>query len=158
MRRALQSELSQIGMTLRQWEVLACLACEQGFSQAEMADYLGIEPPTLAGVLRRMERDGWLARETCCDDRRRNRITPTAKAEAVWKQSGEMCHQIRQQATAGLSEPQLEALKATCQQIRLNLAAAGHAGAMAPCLDTAPQANGAAQTNGVEPASAAAMP
>ena len=149
MRRALQSELSQVGMTLRQWEVLACLACEEGFSQSEMADYLGIEPPTLAGVLRRMERDGWLAREACCDDRRRNRITPTAKAEAIWKQSTEMCHQIRQQATAGLSESQLESLKSTCQRIRLNLAAAGHAGAMAPCLDNVPQENEVPQENNV---------
>ncbi|MGD9855402.1 MAG: MarR family winged helix-turn-helix transcriptional regulator [Planctomycetaceae bacterium] len=135
MRRALQSELLQVGMTLRQWEVLACLACEQGLSQTEMADYLGIEPPTLAGVLRRMERDGWLERQACCDDRRRNRITPTEKAEAVWKQSTEVCHHIREQATAGLSESQIESLKSTCQQIRLNLAAAGHTGVMAPRID-----------------------
>ncbi|MBX3438857.1 MAG: MarR family transcriptional regulator [Planctomycetaceae bacterium] len=135
MRRALQSKLSQVGMTLRQWEVLACLACEESFSQAEMADYLGIEPPTLAGVLRRMERDGWLERTACSDDRRRNRITPTPQAEAVWKRCTEMCHEIRQQATTGLSDAQIDAFKSTCQQIRLNLAAAGHSGVMAPCLD-----------------------
>jgi MarR family transcriptional regulator for hemolysin len=135
MRRALAGELSQIGMTLRQWEVLACLACEEGFSQAEMADYLGIEPPTLAGVLRRMERDGWLDREACLDDRRRNRIIPTPKAVAVWKQAMELCQRIREQATAGLSDDEVATLKAICQRIRLNLADAGHPDAIIPCLD-----------------------
>lgn len=135
MRRALQSELLKMGITIRQWEVLACLACEESFSQAEMAEYLGIEPPTLAGVLRRMERDGWLERHSCCDDRRRNRITPTSKAEAVWKQCVEACHRIRQQATDGLSDEQIESLKSTCQQIRMNLEAAGHTGVTDPCLD-----------------------
>lgn len=135
MRRALQTELLQIGMTLRQWEVLACLARDENFSQTEMADHLGIEPPTLAGVLRRMERDGWLERTACCDDRRRNRITPTPKAEAVWKQSTEMCHRIRQQATSGLSESQIQTFKSICQKIRLNLAAAGHPDAIDPRID-----------------------
>jgi MarR family transcriptional regulator for hemolysin len=135
MRRAFAAELSQIGMTLRQWEVLACLACEEGFSQTEMADYLGIEPPTLAGVLRRMERDGWLARQACLDDRRRNRITPTPKAAAVWKQSMELCQRIREQATAGLSDAEVATLKSICQRIRLNLAEAGHPQSLVPCLD-----------------------
>ena len=147
LRRALESELSQVGMTLRQWEVLACLACDEGFSQTEMADHLGIEPPTLAGVLRRMERDGWLERKACVNDRRRNRIMATDKAEAVWKQTKEMCHHIRQQATAGISRADIERLKDMCQQIRLNLAEAGHTGAMAPCLDENVQRNG--QLNGM---------
>lgn len=141
MRRALQTELSKIGMTIRQWEVLACLARDENFSQSEMADHLGIEPPTLAGVLRRMERDGWLERTACCDDRRRNRITPTAQAESVWRQSTEMCHRIRQQATAGLSEQEIKTFKSTCQQIRLNLAAAGHPDAIDPRIDQQAEAN-----------------
>ncbi len=142
MRRVLEADLLQLGMTLRQWEVLACLACDEGFSQTEMADYLGIEPPTLAGVLRRMERDGWLERKACSNDRRRNRITATAKAEAVWKQTTDTCHQIRQQATAGINKAEVEQLKSICQQIRLNLAEAGHVGAMAPGIDEKVKAYG----------------
>lgn len=136
LRRALETELSQVGMTLRQWEVLACLACEEGMSQVQMAERLGIEPPTLAGVVRRMERDGWLDREACCDDRRKNRIHPTQQAEDVWKRTTEICLRIRQQATAGLDSEMLDTLKLACERIRQNLDAAGHTGAKAPCLDT----------------------
>jgi MarR family transcriptional regulator for hemolysin len=133
LRRALESELSAVGMTLRQWEVLACLAAESDPSQARMAEWLGIEPPTLAGVLSRMERAGWLDRESCCDDRRRNRICPTSKAEAIWRQTTEICHHIREQATAGFTPAELEQLKLTCERIRSNLAAAGHPSGGIPC-------------------------
>ena len=135
LRRALEAELSQVALTLRQWEVLACLACEDGLSQAEMADRLGIEAQTLAGVLTRMERDGWLERKSCCDDRRKNRIHSTERAESIWKQTTEICERIRAQAVAGLDEQTLSCLKTACETIRHNLAAAGHEGAVAPCLD-----------------------
>jgi MarR family transcriptional regulator for hemolysin len=125
LRRTLEARLVQEGMTLRQWEVLAWLACEGDLSQTEMADRLGIEPPTLAGVLHRMERDGWLERTSCCDDRRKNRIHPTERAEGVWNGLMEICHQIRQQATAGLSADDLARLKATCEKIRQNLSDIG---------------------------------
>ena len=71
-RRSLSVRLAEEGITLRQWEVLAWLACDGEVSQAELAECMGIEPPTLAGVLRRMERDGWLSRRCCENDRRRN--------------------------------------------------------------------------------------
>ena len=135
LRRALEAELSQVDLTLRQWEVLACLACEDGLSQAEMADRLGIEAPTLAGVLTRMERDGWLERRSCCNDRRKNRIHSTERAESIWKRTTEICEGIRTQAVAGLDEPTLACLKSACETIRRNLAAAGHQGAVVPCLD-----------------------
>ena len=96
LRRALEAELSQVDLTLRQWEVLACLACEEGLSQAEMADRLGIEPPTLAGVVRRMERDGWLERRSCCNDRRKNRIHSTrACREHLEADEGNLRHDPR---------------------------------------------------------------
>lgn len=135
LRRALETQLSQVNLTLRQWEVLACLACEEGLSQSEMADRLGIEPPTLAGVVSRMERDGWLERKSCCDDRRKNRIHSTARAESIWKRTTEICDDIREQAIAGLDAQTLAGLKSACEHIRHNLAAAGHHGAAAPCLD-----------------------
>src|SRR5690606_30438672 len=71
LRRAVASRLADESITLRQWEVLACIALKEGeLSQVELADMLGIEAPTLVGVLARMERDGWLNRVSCNQDRR----------------------------------------------------------------------------------------
>ena len=125
MRRAFSARLSEDGMTLRQWEVLAWLSCDGEVSQAELAECLGIEPHTLAGVLRRMERDGWLKRTSCTEDRRRNKLRPTAKAEEVWQRSLEHCHAVRAQAVAGFTPAEISLLKKLCGDIRHNLAMPG---------------------------------
>lgn len=121
MRRALGQELARENITLRQWEVLAWIAVEGELSQCELADRLGIEPPTLAGVLSRMERDGWLERRSCPEDRRKKRIRATQKAIAVWNRTLECCRRVRQQAVEGVSEDELAQFKRICEKIRTNL-------------------------------------
>jgi DNA-binding MarR family transcriptional regulator len=121
LRRALNAELAREGITFRQWEVLAWIAMEGELSQAELADRLGIEAPTLVGILDRMERDGWLDRYACPNDRRRKRIRATEKAETLWARMVECAHAVRARAKEGLSADELEQLKAICERIRLNL-------------------------------------
>ncbi len=120
-RRVLNERLNEGGITLRQWEVLAELALRPDLSQCQLADLMGIEPPTLAGVISRMERDGWLERHPHADDRRRRRLVPTAKAEGIWQTTSQWCLEIREQAIKKLSERDLIELKRICEQIRENL-------------------------------------
>jgi MarR family transcriptional regulator for hemolysin len=121
-RRALTARLAEEGITLRQWEVLAWLACNSDVSQAQLAECMGIEPPTLAGVLRRMERDGWVRRHCCDNDRRRNRLEATEKAEEVWQRAVRACQDVRAQAIRGFTAAELSILKKLCADIRENLA------------------------------------
>ena len=125
LRRALDVELSREGITFRQWEVLAWIAAEGEQSQVELADRLCIEAPTLAGILSRMERDGWLVRYACPDDRRCKRIRVTEKAEQVWNKAVECCHLIRSQATNGISEDDLAGFRRVCSTILTNLGEPG---------------------------------
>ena len=120
MRRALDEELAREGITFRQWEVLAWSNSGEALSQAELAERMGIEAPTLGGILSRMARDGWLARSGCPNDRRK-RFRPTPKAEAVWGRMLQCCHAVRERATEGLSSEELATLKRTCEVIRQNL-------------------------------------
>ena len=121
LRRALDTELSKENITFRQWEVLAWIALQGEPSQVELAERIGIEAPTLAGILARMERDGWLERFTCPSDGRRKRIRATPKAEAVWNRTVDCCHRVRERATRGISQQELESLRQTCERIRKNL-------------------------------------
>jgi MarR family transcriptional regulator for hemolysin len=121
MRRALNAELAREGITFRQWEVLAWIALQGEMSQAELADCLGIEAPTLVGILDRMERDGWLDRYSCPNDRRKKRIRATEKAETVWAQMVECARKVREQARQGLSAEELDLFKSLCERIRTNL-------------------------------------
>lgn len=121
MRRGMEAELASEGITLRQWEVLAWLTLENGMAQSELADRLGIEAPTLAGILDRMERDGWVERQACQHDRRKKRLRATAKADAVWQHMAECAYRMRAKATAGISPDELSQLKSICERIRANL-------------------------------------
>jgi MarR family transcriptional regulator for hemolysin len=123
-------------MTLRQWEVLVWLSVNGDLSQAELAECMGIERHTLTGVLVRMERDGWLERRCCPHDRRKNKLHPTDKAEAVWSRAVACCQNVRAQAVEGISFDELAQFKRTCEKIRQNLAAADGA----EVADAAPQA------------------
>lgn len=120
-KRALDAELQRAGITSRQWEILATIACEGERSQNEIGEQLGIEAPTLSGLVDRMERDGWIERVRCPEDGRRRRLRPTEKAESVWSRCVECCHRVRAAATRGLDEDRLRDLRETCERIRENL-------------------------------------
>ena len=121
LRRAMDAELAKENITYRQWEVLAWLSFGGKQTQAELSERIGIEAPTLAGVIQRMERDGWLEKSCCTHDRRKKYIQPTPQAEAVWSRMLECCHNIRRQAIEGIPAEHLAILKSTCETIRTNL-------------------------------------
>ncbi len=120
-KRALDAELQRAGITSRQWEILATIACQGEKSQSEIAEQLGMEPPTLSGLCDRMEKAGLLERVRCPEDKRRRQLRPTAKAEQIWSRCVECCQRVRAAATRGLSEEHLQALRKTCELIRMNL-------------------------------------
>ena len=120
LRREMNLELAREGITYRQWEVLVCLAFGDT-TQTEIATRLGIEAPTLVGVLERRERDGWLERTGCPEDRRKKRIAPTRQATAVWNRMVACAHRVRARAQRGLSADDLATLKRISDQILGNL-------------------------------------
>ena len=124
-RKHLGAHLTNQGITLRQFEVLATLAkCPECGSQTEIADALGIEPHTLAGVLKRMERDGFLERTACNEDRRKNRVQATAKAEELWERATETSRAMRDDIIRGFSPEELAMLRNFCDRLQANIEAA----------------------------------
>jgi len=127
-RKFLGSQLAREKITLRQFEVLATLANLPGCgSQTEIAEALGIEPHTLAGVLKRMERDGLLERTSCDRDRRKNKVQPTTKALEMWERATEISRSIRTSVMDGFSEDELKTLNSLCDRLKANIAAAEEA-------------------------------
>jgi MarR family transcriptional regulator for hemolysin len=102
--RALSEEVAPHGITYRQSMVLGWLALEGELSQAELASKMMVEPPTLVGILDRMERDGWITRNGCPSDRRKKLIRATTAAEPVWEKIAHGGRRIRNaQAALGTS-------------------------------------------------------
>jgi DNA-binding MarR family transcriptional regulator len=120
--RAMNVELAALGITSRQWEVLAWTAIDPELSQCRLAERMSIEAPTLVGVLDRMERDGWIQRLPAEADRRRKLIRPTAKVEPLWTKMVECAHRVRAKATTGMTAEQLVSLRELLAHVRANLA------------------------------------
>ena len=124
LQRAFNEELAPQGVTYRQAQVLGCLALEGELSQTDLADRMGIEPPTLVGILDRMERDGWIRRDGDKTDRRRKLIQPTPAAKPVWSKIVGVAKRVRARASRGMSAAELALLKKLLTRIQTNLAEA----------------------------------
>ena len=121
LQRAFNEELEPQGVTFRQAQVLGCLAMEQRLSQTDLAERMRIEPPTLVGILDRMERDGWIRRATDTADRRKKLVEATPAARPAWKKITAAAHRVRGRATRGMNASQLEQLKKLLSLVQRNL-------------------------------------
>jgi MarR family transcriptional regulator for hemolysin len=121
--RAVNEELGPHGITWRQCQVLCYLAMEGRMTQVDLAHRMNVEPPTVVGVLDRMERDSLIARSDCATDRRRKFIAPLPKAEAVWETILACAKRVRARAERNLSRQQLDTLRELLQTVQANLAA-----------------------------------
>lgn len=121
LQRAFNEELAPQGVTYRQAQVLGCLALEGQLSQTDLAERMRIEPPTLVGILDRMERDGWIRRDGDKTDRRRKFIQPTTAAKPVWSKIVAVAKRVRTRASRGLSAAQLAQLKKLLGMVQGNL-------------------------------------
>ena len=120
----LNEELSRHGITYRQFQVLCWLAHGgEEVTQAELASRMRIEPPTLVGLLDRMEQQGWITRESCPGDRRKKIVRPAAAAEEVWETMVEAMLRARERTTARLTPEQVESLKGMLRTIHATLTA-----------------------------------
>lgn len=114
-------ELAPQGITWRQCQVLGYLALEGDLTQTELAERMAVEGPTLAGILDRMEREGWIRRHDCPTDRRKKIVRPAEQAEPVWEQIVRGARRLRQRAAAGLTADEVETLRQLLTRVRQNL-------------------------------------
>src|SRR5690606_35272410 len=94
------------------------LSRENGLIQKELAVRVGVEAPTLVGLLDRMAEDGWIARRGSADDRRRKTVHLTAKAQEALRQIRATGAQLRRELLAGLPARDIERCVAVLEHIK----------------------------------------
>lgn len=119
--RVLKEELAPLGITHRQFQVLAWLVYAGDMTQRELTERMHVEAPTLAGILDRMERDGWISRQEDPTDRRQKIVSATERANPIWSQIVDCLQRVRARATRGLSPKQVQEAMATLEVILGNL-------------------------------------
>lgn len=120
---ALEVKLKGTGVTPVQHMALAHLTALGPLSQAELADRLSITPASTVRLVDRMERDGWVIRQSDPLDARLKRLVLTEKAAEVWEEISTAARALLEEAYRGVHPAELETVKRVLARVRRNLGA-----------------------------------
>ncbi|MFT4098678.1 MAG: MarR family transcriptional regulator [Rhodoblastus sp.] len=124
LRKRFEQRARHIGLTRAQWQALAYLARNEGIQQSALAEILEVEPITLGRILDRLEAADLIERRRHAADRRVWLLHLQPKAHALIKDMFEIGDATREEALAGVSGPDREALTRILIAMKANLAEA----------------------------------
>ena len=110
-----------LGITFRQAEVMVMLSVDGALSQIEVARRMGIEAPTLAGIVARMEAAGWIVRESCSTDRRKKLLRLTDRVGPLWAQIFDRALEVRGCLTDGVAAEKIQEMIDILEKMQGNL-------------------------------------
>lgn len=113
--------LAPLGLASAQLPVLAALKSAEPLTQKRLAQVIGIEQPTMAQLLARMERDGLVKRTPHAEDGRSSYVALTAAAREKLPAARRALIAGNAAATAGLSEREKAALMRLLRKVIANL-------------------------------------
>ena len=117
--------LSGVGLHVGQEMVLLELWKEDGLKGGELADRLGVEPPTVTRMIRRMEGCGFVERRPDPADARSFRVHLTEKGRALEGPVARIWEEIEEKTLQGISPEETLALRRLLARIRQNLGSTG---------------------------------
>ncbi|MFC6085981.1 MarR family winged helix-turn-helix transcriptional regulator [Sphaerisporangium aureirubrum] len=100
----LQWRVAALGLHLGQELLIVDIHYNPGTTQAEMVQRIGLEQPTIAKALGRMERAGFVRRDSDPQDRRVIRVRLTDRGEEAVAGVEEAWAEVERRTTGGLSE------------------------------------------------------
>jgi MarR family transcriptional regulator for hemolysin len=119
--RLADTRLRDIGLATAQFPVFLALKDGARLSQKELARFAGVEQPSMAQLLARMERDGLISREADPADKRSSLIALTEKALGLLAPGRAILRQGNQEALAGFNEDDVEKLAELLRRVIVNL-------------------------------------
>lgn len=121
-------QLSELGITPRQFAVLSHITGDQPRTQQQLADLLGVHRNNMVALIDEMEAAGWLARHRGAADRRVFEIRPTKLGSDLVSRVNELIPELDDAMTAALSDSAREQLARTLRAVAesLGLAPAIH--------------------------------
>src|SRR6478752_10286075 len=113
----LDRRLSQHGASLWNWVLLKEAAHAQGASQRELAQHMGIEPPTLVRQLDKLAEDGLVERRPDPDDRRVVRVDVTPAGLERLQELHVVVHELDAELRGILTKRDVEVLSRALPRI-----------------------------------------
>lgn len=137
LRRRVDKAAQTIGLTSAQWRVLSYLARSEGSNQANVADYMDMEPITLSRQLDRMESAGMIERRPDPSDRRAHRLFLTDTGRRLMDGFRGVTAGVMEDFTDGISEAEIAMATDILARMRTNLT--GKAADAAPVAQRVPE-------------------
>lgn len=122
MRRDFDRRAAALGVTRAQWRVLTRLSRGDGQRQVDLADALDLEPITLCRIVDRLEEAQLVERRRDDSDRRAWNIYLTPTAKPLISELQALGQAFHEDALAGVSAEEKEAVRHVLARVRDNLA------------------------------------
>lgn len=119
--RALQHKIAAHGVSMGQWFFLRALWEEDGLTQRELSQRVGMMEPTTVTALNSMERRGLVERVRNPHDRRKVNIYLTPKGRSLRAVLLPCADEINMQATRGVDEEAMAVTLVTLRRMMRNL-------------------------------------
>jgi MarR family transcriptional regulator for hemolysin len=115
----LDGRLRPLGLSQGKWRTLVHLSKGgDQLSQSELAARMAIEEPTLVGLLRRLENDGWIKRQGASHDRRCKNVRLARKSGTVLDQIFDTARRLRHELIADIPKRDLQTCMRVLRRIR----------------------------------------
>ena len=113
-RTKLDQRLRPLGLSQGKWTTLVHLAWGgDKLTQRDLAGRIGIEEATLAGLLDRLQADGWIERKPSEQDRRCKMVHLQPRSKKVLSKIFEAAQELRQELIGGIPAAEL----VTCMNV-----------------------------------------
>lgn len=113
---------NKFGITFGQWKIIIILANNNdGLSQKEIADKLGLEGPTIIPIIDKLEKDEFVKRMADKIDRRNNRIFLTEKTISSLDSMINYAIEIKEISIRNISEQDISITKHTLEKMWENI-------------------------------------
>lgn len=119
--QCLRVRVEPLGVAPGQYPALLALFDHDGLTQAELCLVTGVEQPTMANTLARMQRDGLVQRVPDPLDGRRSRVMLTRRADGLRQQLVDAAREGNAAATRGLDAGEVAAFLRTLDRLLRNL-------------------------------------
>jgi len=103
-----------------QWKIIVILSIKEGITQKHIADMAFVEAPTLVPVIDKMEKEGYVTRQSDPGDRRNNLIFMTKKSKDIVDPIIDCILEIRNMGLHKISKKDMETAKKVLEQITIN--------------------------------------
>lgn len=94
---------------------------ESGISVSDLAEKICIQTATVSNMIRRMEANGLIKKETDGSDKRAFKVTLTQKGKDAFKEVALIWRAVHHETTKGLTEDEMRLLTSLLQKVLKNI-------------------------------------